>query len=60
MLLGGRSPILSIKRTTSSVALDVHLEDGGVMDEAIDDGEGHRLVGEDFAPFTEGLVGGDE
>jgi hypothetical protein len=30
----------------SSVALDVHLEDGGVVDEAIDDGERHRLVAE--------------
>src|SRR5712691_6764675 len=44
----------------ASVALDVHLEDGGVVDEAIDDGERHRLVGEDLSPFAEGLVGGDQ
>jgi hypothetical protein len=34
--------------------------DGGVVDEAIDDGEGHRRVGEDLAPFAEWLVGGDK
>src|SRR5712691_7368342 len=44
----------------AAVALDVHLEDGGVVDEAVDDGERHRLVGEDLAPFTERLVGGDQ
>src|SRR5712691_1507075 len=44
----------------ASVALDVHLEDGGVVDEAVDDGERHRLIGEDFSPFAEGLVGGDQ
>ena len=30
------------------------------MDETVDGGERHGLVGEDFAPFAEGLVGGDE
>ena len=30
------------------------------MDEAIDNGKGHRLIGEDFAPLAERLIGGDE
>ena len=30
------------------------------MNEAIDRGEGHGGVGEDLAPFAEGLVGGDQ
>ena len=44
----------------AAVAFDVHLEDGGVVNKAVDDGERHRLVGEDFSPFAEGLVGGDQ
>ena len=31
-----------------------------MVDEAIDGGERHRLVGEDFSPFAEWLVCGDE
>src|SRR5690348_7877744 len=30
------------------------------MNEAVDDSDRHCLVREDFAPFAEGLVGGDE
>ena len=30
------------------------------MNEAIDDGERHRLVGKDFSPLPEWLVGGDQ
>ena len=44
----------------AAVALDVHLEDRGVVDQAIDDGQRHRLVGEDLSPFAERLVGGDQ
>ena len=44
----------------ASVAFDVHLEDGGVVDKAIDDGERHRLIGEDLSPFAERLVSGDQ
>ena len=50
----------TVKGGASAVALDVHLEDCGVVDEAIDDGECHRLVGEDFAPLAERLVGRDQ
>ena len=30
------------------------------MDEAVDRREGHGLIREDFAPFTEWLIGGDD
>jgi hypothetical protein len=36
----------AVERGAAAIALDVHLEDRGVMDETIDDGEGHRLVAE--------------
>src|SRR5580658_8043288 len=44
----------------AAVALDVHLKDRGVVDQAIDDGQRHRLIGEDLSPFAERLVGGDQ
>jgi hypothetical protein len=34
-----------IERLFSAVALDVHLEDQGVLDEAADGGKRHRLMG---------------
>ena len=40
-------------------ALDVHFEKSGVVDEAIDGGEGDGGVGEEFPPFADGLIGGD-
>src|SRR5512134_3519416 len=46
--------------SSPSVALDVHLEDGGVVDEPVDHGQRHGWVGEDLAPLTERLVCGDE
>jgi hypothetical protein len=52
--------VLAIERGATSIAFDIHLEDGGVMDEAIDGGERHRLVWEHLAPFAEGLIGGDQ
>jgi hypothetical protein len=59
----GRRPAsasLAFEGGATAVAFDVHLEDGGVMNEAVDDSDRHCLVREDFAPFAEGLVGGDE
>ena len=50
----------SFEGGSPSVALDVHLEDGRVMDEAVDRGERHGGIGEDLAPLAERLVGGDE
>ena len=51
---------LAIDGFFASIAFDIHLEDSGVMDEAIDCGERHGLSREDSAPFTEGLIGGDQ
>ena len=39
------------------VALAVHLDDGGVVDKAVDRGHRHCRIGEDVAPSREGLVG---
>src|SRR6516162_7066025 len=47
-------------RSRAALAFEVHLEDGGVMNEAVDDRDRHRLVREDLAPFAKGLVGGDQ
>lgn len=43
----------------TAVAVGVHLEDGRMMDEPVDGGDGDGLVGEDSVPGAEGLVGGD-
>ena len=51
---------LAFKRSATAVAFDVHLEDGGVMNEAVNDRDRHCLVREDFAPFAKRLVGSDE
>ena len=44
----------------AAIAFDIHFEDGRVVDQPIDGGQGHRLVGKHPAPLAEGLVGGDE
>src|SRR5437588_11290195 len=51
---------LAFECSAAAVALDVHLVDGGMMNQAVDDRDRHSLVREDLAPFAEGLVGGDE
>src|SRR5450631_1288977 len=50
---------LSIEGLATAIALDIHLQDRGVMDEAIDGCERHGLVWEDLAPFAEWLIGCD-
>jgi hypothetical protein len=50
----------TVERSAASIAFDVHLQNGGVMDEAIDGGERHSLVGEDLAPCPEWLIGSDQ
>jgi hypothetical protein len=40
--------------------LDVHLDDSGVVNEAIDGGERHGRVRKDPVPFSEGLIGSDQ
>ena len=46
--VGGRpaTASLAFERGAAAVALDVHFEDGGVMNEAVDDRDGHCLVTE--------------
>jgi hypothetical protein len=51
---------LSFDGFAAPVAFDIHLEDGGMMDEAVDCGERHGGIGKDLSPFAEWLVGGDE
>src|SRR5215210_8723739 len=53
-------PAFAFERGTATIAFDVHLEDCGVMDEAIDDGERHCLIGKDLSPLPEWLVGSDQ
>ena len=43
-----------------AITLDVHLQDGGVVHEPVDSRQRHGLVGENLAPFVEGLVGRDQ
>ena len=43
----------------AAAAVDVHLQDRGVVDEPVDGGDGDGGVGEDAVPGAEGLVGGD-
>ena len=51
---------LAFECGAAAVALDVHLEDGGMMNQAVDDRDRHCLVWEDLAPFAERLIGSDE
>jgi hypothetical protein len=37
---------LAFQGGTAAIAFDIHLEDGGVMDAAVDDSNHHRLVEE--------------
>jgi hypothetical protein len=58
--VGGRPTPRVVDRILSAMAVDVHFEDRGVMNEAVYGRERHGLVGEDFSPFAKGLVCGDE
>lgn len=59
---GGRTSgsAFAVEGDAAAAALNVHLEDRGVVDEPVDGGQRHGRVGEDLAPFAERLVGGDE
>src|SRR5450631_2466951 len=50
---------LSIEGLAATIALDIHLQNRGVMDKAINSGKRHSLVGEDLAPFSKWLIGRD-
>ncbi len=58
--LGPREASRLVDRGLAPVALDVHFQNRGMVDEAVDGGERHGGVGEDLAPFAERLIGGDE
>ena len=51
---------LGLFRSFPPVAFDIHLEDGRVMNKAVDGGQGHGRVREDRVPCAEGLVGRDQ
>src|SRR6516162_1864101 len=53
-------PVLAIECAASSVALDVQLEDDRVMDQTVDGGDQHCLVGENFMPVGKSLIGADQ
>ena len=44
----------------TAIAFDIHLEDRGVVHQAVDDGDGHCRIGKDFAPVAERLIGSDQ
>jgi hypothetical protein len=43
-------------RTASTIAFSVHLEDGRMMNEAVDGCEGHRWINENVSPLREGRI----
>src|SRR5437879_4224565 len=51
---------LAFERGAAAIAFHVHLKDGGMMNEAVDDSDRHCLVRKDLAPFAKRLVGSDE
>src|SRR3546814_20509224 len=51
---------LSLEGGCATIALDIHLADGGVMNETVDGRERHGGIEEDPVPFPEWLVGRDE
>jgi hypothetical protein len=51
---------LAFERGFPAITLDVHLQDRGVVHEPVDGRQRHGLVGENLAPFAEGLIGRDE
>ena len=53
-------PLALLEGLVAPVALDVHLEDGGVVDEPVDGGHRGCFVGEHLVPRAEGLVCGDQ
>src|SRR3546814_4772237 len=50
--------LFSLDSRAAPIAFDIHLEDGGVVHEAVDGGQRHCGIGEDPVPFAERLVGG--
>ena len=51
---------LSLKSGSAAVAFDIHLEDVGVVHEAVDGGERHSGVTKYAAPLTDRAVRGNQ
>src|SRR5947209_20407916 len=51
---------LSVESGFAAKALDVHLQDRGMVDEAVDRGKRHSLVWKYPIPFAKWLIGGDQ
>ena len=51
---------LAVECGAAAIALDIHLEDGRVMDEAVDGCQRHGLIWKHLAPVAERLIGGDQ
>src|SRR3954447_19578181 len=51
---------LPLERGAPAIALDDNLDDGGVVNKAIDGGERHSRIREDPVPLSKGLIGGDQ
>jgi len=49
-----------VEAAVEPVARSVDREDLGVVEEAVEDRGGERLVAEGVGPFADGLVGGDD
>ena len=52
--------LFAFQRGAATIAVDVDLEDRGVVNKAIDSGERHGGIRKNLAPGAERLVGGDE
>src|SRR4051812_36665190 len=48
--------VLTAGGSTAAIAVDVHLEDGGVVDEAVDCRDGYGLVGKELLPNIAGWL----
>src|SRR5271166_2644724 len=57
LAVAGRALLLTGCGGALAVALDVHLENDGMMDEAINCGERHGGIREDGCPFAERSIG---
>ena len=50
----------SVAAVTEPVALIADVEGGGVMEQAMEQRDGERGIGEDLVPLPEGFVGGED
>src|SRR6266852_5775249 len=48
---------MNVEGLAAAITLDIHLQNRCVMDQAIDGGKRHSLVGKDLAPFAKWLIG---